>query len=418
MTYSYPSYCVQRIRDQIQLSDLGHPKAVSEFMNSVQDGRDHGYHDLKLVFRAGLRAFPNACVPIAGLIEYYKSTSLQFDAVNVPSYIRRIRVLDPLSVIQDSSTLTMAPLDKVWKFENSEEISLLVDGFIGEVYKQAISEKGVIEGITWCLNEVMDNVLQHSDVDCGYVMGQIHKSTKHIAFCIFDAGRGIYNSLRLSKHAPRNPVDAITLAVKEGVTRDVKIGQGNGMWGLHNIVKANSGILVITSNSASYRLRGASIQTYDHLPVISPTLGMTTVDFQIDFAKGISIADALGGHTPVNLRLEALEDERGNIHFMLSEKSSGTGTRQSGQRIRNELTNIHRETNRVIEVDFQGISVISSSFADELIGKLVAEYGFFGFTQVFRLKNMNEIVQSIVNRSVSQRMASTFIASDQLHEKR
>ncbi|MDD4729269.1 MAG: STAS-like domain-containing protein [Dysgonamonadaceae bacterium] len=97
---------------------------------------------------------------------------------------------------------------------------------------------------------------------------------------------------------------------------------------------------------------------------------------------------------------------------MLADKSSGTGTRQSGERIRNEIINLNNESGKIIEIDFSGVAVISSSFADELIGKLVVRYGFFNFNQIFRLKNMNEIVQAIVHRSVSQRMADSIKASN------
>lgn len=400
---------VRRINDELHIFALNHPSAVTDFMYALHSGIGRGYQDFKIIFRPSVRgAFPNACTPMAGLIEYYTQQNISFEVLESPSFIQNIHLLSPLSVVDNQSTLLQAPLNRIWRFENSEEINQLVDGFTDEVYKQAVCQPGVIEGLTWCLNEVMDNVLQHSFVSHGYLMGQIHKSTKHIAFCIFDPGQGIYNSLKTSKHAPRNPVDAITLAVKEGVTRDTNVGQGNGMWGLHSIVKVNSGVLVITSNSASYMLKGDEIKTFSRLPVISRELGTTTIDFQIDFDKGISLANALGGYTPVNLRLEALEDDKGNILYKFSEKASGTGTRQSGERIRNELINIYQESQRVIELDFSGISVISSSFADELIGKLIVAYGLFGFMQIFRLKNMNDIVQSVVNRSVSQRMANTF----------
>ena len=53
-------------------------------------------------------------------------------------------------------------------------------------------------------------------------------------------------------------------------------------------------------------------------------------------------------------------------------------------------------------------NIISSSFADELIGKLVTEFGFYGFNNIFKLKNMNANVQSIVQRSVAQRMMESF----------
>jgi len=254
------------------------------------------------------------------------------------------------------------------------------------------------------VNEIMDNVIQHADTTHGYVMGQVHTAAEHIAFCIYDYGLGIFNSLRNTQHAPKNAVDAITLAVKEGVTRDKAVGQGNGMWGLYNIVRANSGILNITSGSGFFGITGDDTRTSTNVPFLSHVHNCTTVDFQIDFDKGISISEALGGHEPANVRVENLEDDHNNLVFRLADKSSGTGTRQSGAAIRNEVINITKQTDSVILLDFSGVSVISSSFADEFIGKLAVDFGFIGFTQRFRLVGMNPTVQTIANRSVAQRL--------------
>ena len=103
-----------------------------------------------------------------------------------------------------------------------------------------------------------------------------------------------------------------------------------------------------------------------------------------------------------------MEDETGSIVINLRNKESGVGTRQSGEKVRNELTNIYKQSNKTITLDFAGINIISSSFADELIGKLVTEFGFYGFNNIFKLKNMNSNVQSIVQRSVAQRMIESF----------
>lgn len=84
-------------------------------------------------------------------------------------------------------------------------------------------------------------------------MGQIHSTSQNIAFTIFDAGQGIYNSLKSSIHKPQTAVDAITLAIQEEVTRYIKIGQRNGLFGLHSIVKQGQGKLVITSGGGPYR---------------------------------------------------------------------------------------------------------------------------------------------------------------------
>jgi len=191
----------------------------------------------------------------------------------------------------------------------------------------------------------------------------------------------------------------------EGVTRDVNAGQGNGMWGLHNIVRKNSGSLRITSGPGFYGLLGDGPKTFPQVPYLSRENNCTTVDFQIDFDKGISILDALGGYEPVNLRIEDLEDESDNVVYRLADRSSGTGTRQSGAAIRNEFLNIMNQTTSLIVLDFNGVSVVSSTFADEFIGKLAARCGFIAFDQRYRLVGMNETVQAIADRLVMQRLS-------------
>ncbi|SEP47312.1 STAS-like domain-containing protein [Propionispora vibrioides] len=398
---------VKRSQNIIVVNKMNHPANVSNFLKAIFFGKKQGFEKFILDFSNVKSAFPNVCVPLASIITFYKQEGIDLIINKMPEYLTRSYIESPLKVRDHHSELSRSALDIVWQFCNSDDVNLLVDSFIDDVSKNIECQKGVIEGLTWCLNEVMDNVIQHSKIEAGYVMGQIHKTSKHIAFCISDNGQGIYNSLKESVHAPRYPVDAITLSIEEGVTRDTKIGQGNGMWGLHEIVKSNSGRLVITSGPASYMMLGDEISTFNKLPFLSKENPGAIIDFQVDCEKEISVSDALGGYEPVNLRIENLENDQGILEYKLAEKSSGTGTRQSGERIRNEIINIYNDSKQVIEIDFGGIAVISSSFADELIGKLVIKYGFFNFTQIFRLKNMNQIVQAIVHRSVSQRMAES-----------
>jgi len=154
-------------------------------------------------------------------------------------------------------------------------------------------------------------------------------------------------------------------------------------------------------------LTNNEFKTFDRVPQLPYDNGCI-VDFQLDYGKEISISKALGGYEPVNLKLESLEDNVGNINIDMHNKESGVGTRKSGEKIRNELINIYKQSSKNITLDFANINIISSSFADELIGKLVTEFGFYGFNNIFKLKNMNANVQSIVQRSVAQRMMESF----------
>ncbi len=407
-------YNVEFNGNVLTLNHMSHPKVVSDFINGIYQGSQKGYSEFQIVVKGNEGAFPDVCAPIAGIMDFYRIQGIDFEVLyeDGSDYIQNAHLDDPLSVAENLHALKLTSLNEIWRFHDFEDVTSLVNAFVNEIAQLAVCEIGVLEGLTWCLNEVMDNVLQHSGTSYGYAMGQIHPTTKKVAFCVYDYGRGIFNTLKNSSHAPRNPVDAITMAVKEGVTRDTDIGQGNGLWGLHNIIRNNSGKLAITANGASYSLMGDTIKTYAKIPFLSLDNGATIVDFQIDYSSGISIERALGGHTPINMRTISLETDSGTLKYSLEDRASGTGTRQSGKRIRTDLTNLYNESQTVIELDFSGVSVVSSSFADEVVGKLVSEYGLFGFNQIFRLTNMNQLVQSIVNRSVAQRMYQAFVDND------
>lgn len=397
--------------DTIQFNDLTHPKDASDFLKAIHFGRKAGFEEFKVDFSNTKAAFPNAVVPISGLIDFYNNNGVPIQEISESPIVKAIHLLDPIIIKAETELNSINSLNKVFKFTDSNHVFWLVNSMLDELNSSDKFEKGVLEGLEWCLNEVMDNVIQHSNSNCGFVMGQIHKTSKHVAFTVFDAGRGIYNSLKNSTFNPRTPADALTLSLQEGVTRDKKIGQGNGMYGLRRIIENNEGSLTLTSNSASYFLKGNKAEIFDRIPTLSREQGCAIVDFQLDYEKNVSIADALKfngkSYDLVNMKIEELENDKGEIEFNLLQKSSGFGTRQAGERIRNQLLNIHQQSNQVIVIDFKGVELISSSFADELLGKLVVEFGFFGFNNLIRMRNMNSLVQSIVQRSVGQRMAES-----------
>lgn len=403
-----PDPLIKQEGHELIFDNLTNPRVVSEFIDILNVTLNSYDKNLILNFKNVKGAFPNVCVPLAGIIENMGLRGIDFEFYYLTDYLKKLSVKEPLRVQGNKELAQKASLNKVWRFDSADDIYLLINSFVNELSQIIVCEKGVLEGFEWAINEVLDNVLQHSSRSFGYVMGQVHTGSKHFVFCVYDTGQGIYNSLLSSSvHKPKNPVEALKLAVKEGVTRDKKIGQGNGLWGLHQIVSENTGVLNIISNSACYNLINNEFKTYDRVPQLPYDNGCI-VDFQLDYGREISISKALGGYEPVNLKMESLEDNAGNITIDLQSKESGVGTRKSGEKIRNEMINIYKQSNKNITLDFARINIVSSSFADELIGKLVTEFGFYGFNNIFKLKNMNSNVQSIVQRSVAQRMMESF----------
>jgi len=391
---------------EIHFHDLTNPKVVFDFIEIINRFQDSASKHFVLNFEGTKASFPNVCAPISGIIETLTTQGFSFDFINLSKYLQKLSLSKPLKVTENKQVAKNA-LDKVWRFDSADEIYFLINSFVDELSQVIVCEKGVLDGFEWSINEVLDNILQHSGNTYGYVMGQVHKRTKHFAFCAYDSGNGIYQSLLNSVHKPKSPGEALSLAVQEGITRDKKIGQGNGLWGLHQIVSENTGILNISSGSARYSLINKEYRIFEDIPQLARNNGCI-VDFQLDYNKEISISKALGGYEPINFKIESLEDDFGFIIVDLKSKESGVGTRKSGEKIRNELVNIYKQSGKSITLDFKGLNIVSSSFADELIGKLVAEFGFYAFTNVFKLRNMNTSVQSIVQRSVAQRMIESF----------
>ncbi len=410
--YNYNSSVVERDQDVIYIRKLNHSRVVSEFIKAINDGQKKGYDDFQINFSEIDAAFPNAVTPIAGILEYLKENRISFDFDGIPQIIIQNKMLKPAFYIKSPQSETNRILNKVWKFSTSDDVAKLVDTYINELQKCDRFHKGMLDSVEWALNEVMDNVIQHSDSNHGYVMGQLHTNRKYIAFTIFDTGQGIYNSLRQSVHAPRNTIDAITLAIKEEVTRDKKIGQGNGLYGLHSIIKQGKGRLVITSGTGSYMYNNGDVKTFDRIPQLSKISPCTIVDFQLDYSVDLSLDKALvfrgKQYNIINLRIESLEDEQGYVVYKIKEHAEGTGTREAAIRVKNEIFNILQTKPKIIILDFEGVAVVSSSFADELIAKLLLELGLFQFNNIIKLKGLDNSQQNILQRSVIQRLLEEF----------
>ncbi|OFX28142.1 MAG: hypothetical protein A2033_08505 [Bacteroidetes bacterium GWA2_31_9] len=389
--------------------NLTNKRLIPEVINALK--RLHfkfGHKKIIIDLQKIEKVFPYPTVPVAGYLHYFREElNVDFEFINVPTYLRKIHFLSPDDINKTTTGIGTNFLDRVWLFHTSSDVHLLVNGFLSSIRKSCTVEEGILQACEWGLNEIMDNVIQHSNQNVGFIMAQVLKDSQILKVSIFDYGQGIYESLRNTKYKPRHASDAISLAVQEGVTRDKKIGQGNGMWGLYNIINLNDGTLQITSGNGGLNFvnRTKTTESYQGIIMLSSKQQSTAINFDIRLNNSISMKEALGGYEPIDMFIENLEDEFDRIVYKIIEQSSGTGTRQSGERIRNEIVNIYKSSKKPVILDFQGIGIIASSFADELIGKLVQELGLFQFQAAFPMKNMNNTIQAIVQRSLSQRLS-------------
>lgn len=389
----------------IRLDKFGQAKYLNDcILHEINNGNNRITVNIEDSFSGS-----NVCAPIAGIIDYHRNNGILIH-VNCPrnSYANHVRIYNPINIEESDSEIS--PFDKVYSFSSEEGVQKIVKMYSFALRQGDVIEKGVIQSLEWCMNESIDNVLQHSLSKKGFVMAQHNKQNKTFSFCVFDTGIGIFNSLNGTKHAPQDQLTAIQLAIKERITRDEKIGQGNGLWGLSQIIKETKGKLMLSSGGARYTYDNGEVFTVASGDFnLGKVNGTTMIDFQLDYSSPIDVVKALNGYDPLDFWLEQHENERGEIILDIEKESNGTGTRKSAEKMRNIVVNCLKENYSVVNLDFRNVGMLSSSFADEFIGKLVVLLGFSNFMEHIVLSNLNAFNSAIVNRSVGQRMAQIYM---------
>lgn len=404
----FPNYNCWIKDNRIRFANMTTQRLIPEFINSV--GRlvyKFNHKKIVLDFEEVDAVFPLPIVPIISYIDFFKNEeNIDFEFINLSGYLKHINVYNPNSAEKLIENNALKCLDKIWYFDNSDHVHALSSLIIRDIRRAIICEVGILDACRWGINEMMDNVIQHSQIKRGFVMAQIQKSNNSINICVFDYGIGIFKSLRRTEHNPKNAIDAIMLCVKEGVTRDKEIGQGNGLWGLFNMVAQNNGYLSIISGKGGikFKNKGQDLDTFKDVILLNKTNQATTVNFHLYLNRNISIKDAIGGHEIIDMFVEDMHNDYDQIEYKIDNIASGTGTRESAIQIRNELVNIYKKYQKKIIIDFSNIGIISSSFADELLCKLIVDYGMFQFQRIFEIKNMNKNIQTIFDKSLTQRL--------------
>jgi hypothetical protein len=88
----------------------------------------------------------------------------------------------------------------------------------------------------------------------------------------------------------------------------------------------------------------------------------------------------------------------------LTQETAGFGSRRAGAPLRMKCLNLLRSGSQPLLLDWEGVPLVSSSFADEAIGKLYIELGPLTFGARVHCTNMEPLVKSLVENAIVQRM--------------
>lgn len=296
----------------------------------------------------------------------------------------------------------------VQQFFSFEELPSLVDKFMDIVMRHIEIPGDVLSALEWSVNEICDNVINHSESTVGGFLQVIaYPKNDIIAFTVADAGIGIMNSLREGIPELKNDLQAIEEAIKTGVTRNKLHGQGNGLAGTLRITTMTGGSLDIISGAGRLVLnsQGNTRVLNDN----GRNFHGTCVSGQIGISEEFSVAKALTfgavpykKYTIVDAKYELEEEDA--LALWMSDQNIGTGTRAAGKEMRLKVLNlIAAKPGYLLYIDWQGVQVIASSFADEFMGKLFLKLGKADFERIVKNVHMSLLVKQLVEKAISER---------------
>ncbi|HYA38479.1 MAG TPA: STAS-like domain-containing protein [Candidatus Methylomirabilis sp.] len=380
-----------------------------------------GYQDLILNLESCTSAFQNSMLSVCAQVMAYRNSGIAFHLKPPTSpklqnlfrntgwgYFLDPRQFDPSNFrghTRIPATQYTSPT------EQQSAVNKIVNVILGVIPDMQRSDFAAFE---WAVNEITDNVLVHSQSPIGGLVqvSTFEKFRKQVQFVVADAGVGIPTTLRQGFPEIRSDTEALDRAIREGVTRDKKVGQGNGLFGSYQICSKCHGFFGVHSGHARLEYRdstGLSI-TNERIPYCG-----TLVVATIDFSQPKLLEDALRikgqKYRPIDfVESEYERNSDGKIIFLLSKETNSFGSRVAGKPIRTKLSNLLRmgETEKIY-IDLEGIPIMSSSFADEAFGKLFLDAGPVAFTQKFEFVNVMETVQYLINKAIAQRMSAGVI---------
>lgn len=385
----------------------------------VHQGTENaGYQDLVLDLSACTAAFAAPMLAICAQTVRLREAGVSFDLLlpSDPDLVKLFRnanwayFLDPRN--NDPSDFKGYTHIPATQFKSPDDQNRAVNRIVNAILSAIPNiHRSDFAALEWSINEITDNVLTHAQSPTGGLVqvSTFRRERKTVEYIVADAGIGIPNSLRSTHPELKTDTEALDRAIREGVTRDKSVGQGNGLFGSYQICSHSQGRFVVDSGYAKLAFTDEGGL---HVSKQSIPYDGTLVIATIDFSRPHLLQEALkfGGkiHNPVDFIETHFEDSTAErATFIMKQEAESFGSRVAGTPVRVKLSNLMKMCpQHKIYIDFSDIALVSSSFADEVFGKLFIELGPLGFMQRFEFRNIVQTVRQLIDRAISQRSAT------------
>lgn len=293
------------------------------------------------------------------------------------------------------------PIHLIGPKEDHISVKHAVDAMCDLVVRNCDASETFLPAFEWAIQEIVDNAVTHADAEhSSVVCGQVYPANAEVHFSICDTGIGVKSSLS-SAHQCKNDGEAILLATERGVTRDPNLGQGNGLAGALLISRLSGGHLSIRSGAAH-----VFFNTYSTTTPVNQLPG-TSVSMVIRTDKPVRLDTTWIEHPEGANYLHAERERVAASGFIVRDECAHFGGRPPGEKLRRKVAVVIDDEvydGTPIRLDFTGVENASSSFLDEVVGKLVQQFGILNFKKRVQLTSASRETFSRLSVVVAQRM--------------
>ena len=298
---------------------------------------------------------------------------------------------------------------------NNISIDVFDSHSLNDVYQQVLQtltshfeiEVSVLQALSYCFYEIIDNVHIHSGKPLGTAITHFDAVNEVLRILVADDGIGIRKSLAENeKFRDITEAEAIRMCIEDSVT-DGK-GMGFGLYATSRLMK-DVGLQFIL-HSGNHKL----IHKGDSTEVIENGYWQGTIVYmEITTSKEIDPNEVVDHRTDADVQynetfveteeLETLwKNGRSTAEFKFSQFATDFGTREMGAKIREQLRPLFTEDSR-IALDFTGVNVVSNSFADECIAKLLLEMPLEVLKQHITFRGLNPMAERSILVALQRR---------------
>lgn len=254
---------------------------------------------------------------------------------------------------------------------------------LNEVYKQVMQtltshleiEVSVLQAMSYCFYEILDNVHIHSGKPLGTAITHFDAENNVLRVLVADDGMGIRESLAENdKFHDISEQDALRLCIEDSVT-DGK-GMGFGLYATTRMMKDIGLKFILHSGTHKLVFKDGTTEILDNGLWLG-TIAYMEISTSIEINPNDVVDHRTNAEEQFNesfVETDEIEslwiNQQADMHFNFSQFGTDFGTRDMGAKIRSELLALLNANKRVV-LDFTGVNVVSNSFADECIAKLL-----------------------------------------------